>query len=38
MQENKMYALNRVALCKVSPEDLYTTDSTIEVFQRSYKT
>ena len=29
MQENKMYALNQVAPCKVSPENLYTTDSTI---------
>ena len=38
MQENKMYALNQVALCKVSPENLYTTDSTISVCQRSYRT
>ena len=27
MQENRMYALNQVAPCKVSPENLYTTGS-----------
>ena len=38
MQENKMYALNQVAPCKVNPENFYTTDSTISVYQRSYRT
>ena len=38
MQENKMYAQNQVVPCKVSPENLYTTDSTISVYQRSYRT
>ena len=38
IQEIKMYALNQVAPCKVSPENLYTTDSTISVYQRSYRT
>ena len=38
MQENKMFALNQVAPCKISPENLYSTDNTLEVFQRSYRT
>ena len=38
MQENKMYPLNQVAPCKVSPENFYTTDSTISVYQWSYRT
>ena len=38
IQENKMYALNQVAPCKVSAEKLYTTDSTISVYQRSFRT
>ena len=33
-----MYALNQVAPCKVSPENFYTIDSTISVYQRSYRT
>ena len=38
MQENKMYALNQGATYKVSPENLYLTDSLISVYQRSYRT
>ena len=38
MQEIELYALNQVALCKISPENLYLTDSTISVYQRSYRT
>ena len=38
MQEYQMYALYQVALCKISPENLYTTDITISVYQRSYRT
>ena len=38
MQENKEYALNQVAPCKVRPKNNYTTYSTIEIFQWSYRT
>ena len=38
MLKNKVCELNQVVPCKASPENLYTTDSTIEVFQRSYRT
>ena len=35
--ENRMYALNQVAPCKLSPENLYVTVVSVTLYQRSYR-
>lgn len=38
MENNKMYALNQVAPCKVNPENTEISDVDVTVYQRSYRT
>ena len=33
-----MYSLNKVAECKISPEDLYIAPATITLYQKKYRT
>ena len=38
MQNNRMYSLNQVAECKISPENLYIAPATITLYQKNYRT
>ena len=38
MQDNRMYSLNKVAECKISPENLYIAPATITPYQKNYHT
>ena len=38
MQDNRMYSLNTVAECKISPENLYIAPATITLYQTTYRT
>ena len=38
MQENRMYSLNKVAECNISPEILYIAPATITFYQKIYRT
>ena len=38
MQDNRMYSLNKVAECKITPENLYVTPATITLYQKNYRT
>ena len=38
MQDNRMYLLNKVAECKISPENLYIAPATITLYQKNYRT
>ena len=38
MQNNRMYSLNKVIECKVSPENLNIAPTTITVYQKTYRT
>ena len=37
MQENRMYSINNVAPCKISPENIAVLAANVLVYQRSYK-
>ena len=34
MQDNRMYSLNKVAECKISPENLYIAPATVTLYQK----
>ena len=34
LQDNRMYSLNKVAECKISPENLYIAPATITLYQK----
>ena len=36
--DNRMYSLNKIVECKMSPENLYITPTTITFYQRHYRT
>ena len=36
-QDNRMYSLNKVAECKISPENLYIAPATITLYQKNYR-
>ena len=38
MQNNRMYSLNKVAECKISPKNLYIAPATITLYQKNYRT
>ena len=38
MQDNRIYSLNKVAECKISPENLYIAPATITLYQKNYRT
>ena len=38
MQDNRMYSLNKVVDCKITPENLYVTPATITPYQKNYRT
>ena len=38
MQDNRMYSLNKVAECNISPENLYLGPATITLYQKIYRT
>ena len=38
MQDNRMYSLNKVAECKLSPENLYFAPATITLYQKHHRT
>ena len=38
MQDNRMYSLNKVAECKISPGNLYIAPATITLYQKSCRT
>ena len=38
MQDNRTYSLNKVAECKISPENLYVAPATLILYQKSYRT
>ena len=38
MQENKMYSLNQVAPCKISPDNIDMRDVRVTLYQQSYRT
>ena len=38
VQDNRMYSLNKVAECKISPENLYVIPATITLYQKNYRT
>ena len=38
MQDSRMYSLNRVAVCKIAPDNLYVAPATITLYQKSYRT
>ena len=38
MQNNRMYSLNEIAGCKISPENLYIAPATITLYQKNYRT
>ena len=38
MQDNRMYSLNKVAECKISPENLYIAPAIITLYQKNYRT
>ena len=38
MQDNRMYSLNKVAECNISPENLYIAPATITLYQKNYST
>ena len=38
MQDNRMYSLNKVAECNISPENLYTAPATIRLYEKIYRT
>ena len=35
MQDNRMYSLNKVAECNISPENLYIAPATITLYQKN---
>ena len=37
MQNNRMYLLNKVAECNISPESLYIAPATITLYQKNYR-
>ena len=38
MEQNRMYSLNNVAPCKISPENIEILPASVRVYQRSYRT
>ena len=38
MQDNRMYSLNKVADCKITPENFNVTPATITLYQKNYGT
>ena len=38
MQDNRMYSLNKVAECKISPQNLRIAPATITLYQKNYRT
>ena len=38
MQDNRMYSLNKVAECNISPENLFIAPATITLYQKNYQT
>ena len=38
MEQNRMYTLNNVAPCKISPENVEILPASVRVYQRSYRT
>ena len=38
LQDNRMYSLNKVAECKISPENLYIAPVIITLYQNNYRT
>ena len=38
MQDNRMYSLNKVAECNISPKNLYIAAATITLYQKNYRT
>ena len=38
MQDNRIYSLNKVAECKIPPENLYIAPATITLYQKNYRT
>ena len=38
MKENKMYALQQVSPCKITPENIQMVDTHVTLYQRSYRT
>ena len=38
MKENKMYSLNQVAPCSISPENIDMRNVRVTLYQRSYRT
>ena len=36
MQDNRMYSLNKVAECKISPENLYIAPATVTLYQKKF--
>ena len=38
MQDNRMYSLNKVVECNISPENLYIAPATITLYQKNYRT
>ena len=37
MQDNRMYSLNKVTECNISPENLYIAPATITLYQKLYR-
>ena len=38
MQDNRMYLVNKVAACKISPKNLFIAPPTITLYQKNYRT
>ena len=38
MQDNRIYSLNKTPECKISTGNLYTTQATITLYQKNYRT
>ena len=38
MQDNRMYSLNKLVDCNISPEKLYIAPATITLYQKIYRT
>ena len=37
-QDNRMYSLNKIVECKISPKNLYIAPATITLYQKNYRT
>ena len=38
LQDNRIYSLNKVAECNISPENLYVAPATPTLYQKNYRT